>query len=48
VRKFMVGFELLGGPQRDLTAESAAEQLRVLPETHYLDNKTTADDRPGE
>lgn len=28
VRKFMVGFELLGGPQRDITAESAAELLR--------------------
>lgn len=28
VRKFMVGFELLGGPQRDITAESAAEMLR--------------------
>ncbi|HYN87647.1 MAG TPA: UDP-glucose--hexose-1-phosphate uridylyltransferase [Ardenticatenaceae bacterium] len=35
VRKFMVGFELLGGPQRDLTAERAAEQLRGLPEIHY-------------
>lgn len=28
VRKFMVGFELLGSPQRDLTAEQAAERLR--------------------
>ena len=28
IRKFMVGFELLGGPQRDITAESAAERLR--------------------
>ena len=28
VRKFMVGFELLGQPQRDITAESAAERLR--------------------
>ena len=28
VRKFMVGFELLGSPQRDLTAETAAETLR--------------------
>ena len=24
----MVGFELLGSPQRDLTAEQAAERLR--------------------
>jgi UDPglucose--hexose-1-phosphate uridylyltransferase len=29
VRKFMVGFELLGSPQRDITAESAAETLRA-------------------
>jgi UDPglucose--hexose-1-phosphate uridylyltransferase len=28
VRKFMVGYELLAEPQRDLTAEQAAEQLR--------------------
>jgi UDPglucose--hexose-1-phosphate uridylyltransferase len=28
VRKFMVGFELLGGPQRDITAEDAAQRLR--------------------
>jgi UDPglucose--hexose-1-phosphate uridylyltransferase len=28
VRKFMVGFEMLGTPQRDITAESAAERLR--------------------
>ena len=35
VRKFMVGFELLAEAQRDITAESAAERLRSLPETHY-------------
>jgi UDPglucose--hexose-1-phosphate uridylyltransferase len=38
VRKFMVGFELLGTPQRDITAESAAGRLRNLSETHYLDS----------
>jgi UDPglucose--hexose-1-phosphate uridylyltransferase len=32
VRKFMVGYELLGQPQRDITPESAAERLRSLPE----------------
>jgi UDPglucose--hexose-1-phosphate uridylyltransferase len=37
VRKFMVGFELLAMPQRDITAESAAERLRGLSETHYLE-----------
>lgn len=30
VRKFMVGFEMLGEAQRDLTPESAAEQLRKV------------------
>ncbi len=35
IRKFMVGFEMLGMPQRDITAESAAARLRALPETHY-------------
>ena len=29
VRKFMVGYELLGEPQRDLTPEEAAERLRL-------------------
>jgi UDPglucose--hexose-1-phosphate uridylyltransferase len=28
IRKFMVGFEMLGSPQRDLTPEAAAERLR--------------------
>lgn len=28
IRKFMVGFEMLGGPQRDLTAEAACARLR--------------------
>jgi len=37
VRKFMVGFELLGEPQRDITPEHAAERLRTLPSRHYLD-----------
>lgn len=35
VRKFMVGYELLATSQRDITAESAAERLRALPEAHY-------------
>ena len=30
VRKFMVGYELLAQPQRDITPESAAQQLRDL------------------
>jgi UDPglucose--hexose-1-phosphate uridylyltransferase len=35
VRKFMVGYEMLAEPQRDLTAEAAAERLRAESETHY-------------
>lgn len=35
VKKFMVGFEMLGEPQRDLTAEQAAERLRSVSEAHY-------------
>jgi UDPglucose--hexose-1-phosphate uridylyltransferase len=37
VKKFMVGFEMLGEPVRDLTPEIAAARLRELPEEHYLD-----------
>lgn len=33
VKKFMVGYEMLGEPQRDITPESSAEQLQRLPET---------------
>lgn len=35
VRKFMVGYEMLGESQRDLTAEQAADRLRALNEVHY-------------
>ncbi|HLE14290.1 MAG TPA: UDP-glucose--hexose-1-phosphate uridylyltransferase [Anaerolineales bacterium] len=35
VRKFMVGFEMLASPQRDLTPEAAAERLRQTSEVHY-------------
>jgi UDPglucose--hexose-1-phosphate uridylyltransferase len=37
VRKFMVGYELLASPQRDLTPEAAAQRLLEVGETHYLD-----------
>ncbi len=37
VRKFMVGYELLGEAQRDLTPEQAAGQLRGLSDAHYDD-----------
>lgn len=35
VKKFMVGYEMFANPQRDITAELAAETLRGLPEKHY-------------
>ena len=35
VRKFMVGFEMLGMPQRDITPETAAQRLRACPEEHF-------------
>ncbi|WP_293731488.1 galactose-1-phosphate uridylyltransferase [uncultured Actinobacillus sp.] len=35
VRKFMVGYEMLGESQRDLTAEQAAARLRELSDIHY-------------
>jgi UDPglucose--hexose-1-phosphate uridylyltransferase len=35
VKKFMVGYEMLAEPQRDLTPEEAAERLRAVPEVHY-------------
>lgn len=36
IRKFMVGYELLGTPQRDITPEQAAARLRDLSDIHYL------------
>jgi UDPglucose--hexose-1-phosphate uridylyltransferase len=33
VRKFLVGFELLAGPQRDITPEEAAARLRDAART---------------
>lgn len=35
VRKFMVGYELLAMPQRDITPEDAAERLRAVSSVHY-------------
>ncbi|HSC52010.1 MAG TPA: UDP-glucose--hexose-1-phosphate uridylyltransferase [Phnomibacter sp.] len=39
VKKFMVGYELLANPQRDITAEWAAAQLRDLDEIHYKEKR---------
>lgn len=35
IRKYMVGYEMLAMPQRDVTPESSAERLRSLPDVHY-------------
>jgi len=35
VRKFMVGYEMLGEAQRDISPEKSAAILRDLPEVHY-------------
>ncbi len=37
IQKFMVGYELLGSPQRDVTPEGAAKRLTEAGEVHYLD-----------
>lgn len=35
VKKFMVGYEMLGEPQRDMTPEQSAAMLRDCPNQHY-------------
>ena len=37
VKKFMVGYEMLAEPQRDITPEQAAIELAKLSSIHYLD-----------
>jgi UDPglucose--hexose-1-phosphate uridylyltransferase len=39
VKKFMVGYELLAMPQRDITAEAAAALLKHASERHYRDEQ---------
>jgi len=36
VKKFMVGYEMLGNPQRDITPEFAADRIKAQSEIHYL------------
>ena len=40
VKKFMVGYEMLAAPQRDITAEQAAQRLRDLSPVHYKKRQT--------
>ncbi len=47
VKKFMVGFEMLGMPQRDITPESAAERLRAVAAEHYGTAPASTIDRKG-
>jgi UDPglucose--hexose-1-phosphate uridylyltransferase len=35
VKKFMVGYEMLANPQRDITPEFSADRLRAMPDVHY-------------
>lgn len=35
IKKFMVGYEMFASPQRDITAEMAADTLKNLSEAHY-------------
>jgi UDPglucose--hexose-1-phosphate uridylyltransferase len=35
IKKFMVGYEMLANPQRDITPEISTQRLRDLPEEHY-------------
>ncbi len=39
VRKFMVGYEMLASPQRDITPEAAAATLRNLDTIHYAEGR---------
>jgi UDPglucose--hexose-1-phosphate uridylyltransferase len=41
IKKFMVGYEMLAMPQRDITPETAAQWLRDVPAQHYLDQPKT-------
>jgi UDPglucose--hexose-1-phosphate uridylyltransferase len=40
VKKFMVGYEMLAEPQRDLTAEQAAKQLQETATVHFKERAT--------
>ncbi len=41
VKKFMVGYEMLATPQRDIMPESAAEKLKDLSSVHFLEKRET-------
>ncbi len=39
IKKFMVGYEMLAEPQRDITPEQAAHQLSLLSDIHYTNQQ---------
>lgn len=39
IKKFMVGYEMLAQPQRDITPEYSAKVLKELPVVHYKDTQ---------
>jgi len=39
VKKFMVGYEMLANPQRDITPEFAASRLKEMSTIHYKISK---------
>lgn len=41
IKKFMVGYEMLAMPQRDISAEMAAKRLRDVSTQHYLEQPNT-------
>jgi UDPglucose--hexose-1-phosphate uridylyltransferase len=47
VKKFMVGYEMLAEPQRDLTPEQAAARLREQSEVHYRRELVSASSEKG-
>ena len=47
VRKFMVGYEMLAGPQRDITPESAAERLRQTIPAATINVQAGPQGKPG-
>jgi len=44
VKKYMVGYEMLAEPQRDITPEISAKVLRGLPNLHYKELKRSNKD----
>lgn len=46
VKKFMVGYEMLANPQRDITPEFSAGRLRELPDVHYKHSLVSQQSNP--